>query len=143
MFESVDHVVVSVPEMQAAIAQYETILGTPVSRTGEPPGMGFTNAYFDFAGNSIELVCPTNDDGPVAKHVARTGGGMYLMSLRVDDMEATVADLRAKGVRLIGHHETRARASPCRTPCSSTPSRPPASSSRSPRARTPTNNART
>ena len=102
MFESVDHVVVSVPEMQAAIAQYETILGTPVSRTGEPPGMGFTNAYFDFAGNSIELVCPTNDDGPVAKHVARTGGGMYLMSLRVDDMEATVADLRAKGVRLIG-----------------------------------------
>lgn len=102
MFESIDHVVISVPDLDAGIAQYETILGTTVSRTGEPEGAGFKNAFFDFAGNSIELVSPTNDDGPVGKHVARSGGGMYLMALRVDDVEATVADLRGRGVALIG-----------------------------------------
>ena len=102
MFEAVDHVVISVPDLDAGIAQYEAILGTSVSRQGEPPGAGFRNAYFDSADNSVELVSPTNKDGPVGKHVARTGGGMYLLALRVDDVAATVADLRAKGVPLIG-----------------------------------------
>ena len=102
MFEAVDHVVISVPDLDAGIAQYEAILGTSVSRQGEPPGAGFKNAYFDFADNCIELVSPTSEDGPVGKHVARTGGGMYLMALRVVDVEATVSDLRAKGVPLIG-----------------------------------------
>ena len=102
MFDSIDHVVISVPDLDAGIAQYEAILGSSVSRTGEPEGAGFKNAFFDFAGNSIELVSPTNEDGPVGKHVARTGGGMYLMALHVDDVEATVADLRSRDIPLIG-----------------------------------------
>ena len=102
MVEDVDHVVISVPDLQAGITQYEAILGMPVSRTGEPPGAGFTNAVFQFGGSAVELVCPTTEGGPVGKHVARTGGGMYLLALRVDDVAATVARLRGKGVALIG-----------------------------------------
>ncbi len=102
MFEGLDHIVISTSDLDASVAQYEAILGMPVSRSGEPPGAGFKNAYFDFAASAVELVCPTNEDGPVAKHVARTGGGMYLLALRVDDVDATVADLRGRGVRLIG-----------------------------------------
>lgn len=102
MFEAVDHVVISVSDLDEGIAQYETILGMPVSRTGEPEGAGFKNAFFDFAASSVELVCPTNEDGPVGKHLGRTGGGMYLMALRVDDVEATVREMRGRGVPLIG-----------------------------------------
>ena len=102
MFEAVDHVVISVPDLDTGVAQYEEILGTKVSRQGEPPGAGFKNAYFDFADNCIELVSPTSEDGPVSKHVARTGGGMYLLALRVDDVAETVSALRTKGVPLSG-----------------------------------------
>ncbi len=75
MFEGVDHVVISVPDLDAGIAQYEAILGMTVSRTGEPEGAGFKNAFFDFATSSVELVCPTNEKGPVGSTWHGRAGG--------------------------------------------------------------------
>ncbi|MDP6606155.1 MAG: VOC family protein [Dehalococcoidia bacterium] len=102
MFEGIDHVVIAVEDLDAGIAQYEAIFGKPVDRTGEPPGVGFKNAYFDFGDSEIELVAPTSDQGPIASKIERSGQGVHLVAMRVDDIEATAADLRAKGVRLIG-----------------------------------------
>lgn len=102
MFQGIDHVVIAVADLQRGIEQYETIFGVDVSRTGEPPGAGFKNAYFDFEHSEVELVQPTSDQGPIANRLKSGGGGMYLMAMRVDDVDATVANLRGKGVRLIG-----------------------------------------
>ncbi len=101
MFLGVDHIVISVPDMEAGLEQYQTILGREVSRQGEPPGAGFLTAHFEFADTTVELVQPTNDSGPVARHVER-GGGMYLLAMRVDDLAATLTELRGQGVQLIG-----------------------------------------
>jgi methylmalonyl-CoA/ethylmalonyl-CoA epimerase len=60
------------------------------------------NAYFRFGDTYVELVAPTNDQAPVGRRVAASGEGTYLVAMRVDDVAATVAELRAKGVRLIG-----------------------------------------
>ena len=102
MFQGIDHVVVAVPDLQKGIEQYAAIFGRPISRTAEPPGAGYKAAHFDFPTTLVELISPTNDAGPVAKFVQRTGGGMYLMAMRVDDLSATVATLREKGIRLVG-----------------------------------------
>lgn len=102
MFEGIDHVVIAVEDLDAGIAQYEAIFGRSVDRSGEPEGAGFKNAYFEFGDTEVELVSPTSDQGPIASRLERGGAGVYLMAMRVDDIEATVADLRAKGVRLIG-----------------------------------------
>ena len=48
------------------------------------------------------LVQPTDETGPVARHVERTGGGVYLLAMAVEDIDATLADLRSQGLRLIG-----------------------------------------
>jgi methylmalonyl-CoA epimerase len=102
VFKGVDHVVIAVRDMEAAIKQYETIFGIPAVDRGEPPGAGFTNAYFRFGDSYVELVSPTNDTGPVGRRVAASGDGVYLMALAVDDLAATVAGLRGEGVRLLG-----------------------------------------
>lgn len=102
MFKGVDHVVVAVRDLEAAIQQYETIFGIPATDRGEPAGAGFKNAYFRFGGTFLELISPTNETGPVGRRVAAAGDGVYLVALAVDDLAAAVADLRAKGVRLIG-----------------------------------------
>lgn len=102
MFQGIDHVVIAVADLQRGIEQYEAIFGVDVSRTGEPPGAGFKNAYFDFEHTQVELVSPTDDKGPVGRRIAASGEGVYLMAMRVDDVDATVNELRAKGVRLIG-----------------------------------------
>ena len=69
---------------------------------GEPAGTGFKNAYFRFDTSYIELVSPTSDEGPVARRLAASGEGVYLVAVAVDDLAATLARLRAEGVRLIG-----------------------------------------
>ncbi|MDA0350919.1 MAG: VOC family protein [Chloroflexi bacterium] len=102
MFSGIDHVVISVKDMTESLAKYQAIFGREVSRTGEPPGAGFLTAHFDFEPTTVELVQPTDETGPVARHLERTGGGVYLMAMAVADIDATLVDLRAKGVRLIG-----------------------------------------
>lgn len=102
MFTGVDHVVIAVKDLDTAIAQYEALYGMPVSERGEPPGAGFTNAYFRFGDTFIELISPISDQGPVAKRLASSGDGPYLVAMRVDDIQQTLADLRGKGVRLLG-----------------------------------------
>jgi methylmalonyl-CoA/ethylmalonyl-CoA epimerase len=105
MFKGVDHVVIAVKDLDASIAQFQKLFGVPATDIGEPAGAGFRNAYFRFGGSDssyVELVAPTNDSGPVGRRVAGAGEGVYLVALAVDNLEQTLADLRDKGVRLIG-----------------------------------------
>jgi methylmalonyl-CoA/ethylmalonyl-CoA epimerase len=101
-FQGVDHVVIAVKDLDASIAQFEKLYGVPATDIGEPAGAGFKNAYFRFGPTYLELVAPTNDTGPVGRRVAASGEGVYLIAVRVDNLEEAVADLRAKGVRLVG-----------------------------------------
>ena len=102
MFQGIDHIVIAVPDMAEGLQQYQAIFGRDVDRRGEPPSAGFLTAHFDFNGTTVELVQPTNETGPVGRMVERSGGGVYLLAMRVDDLDATVAELRGRGVRLIG-----------------------------------------
>jgi methylmalonyl-CoA/ethylmalonyl-CoA epimerase len=43
----------------------------------------------------------TSPDGPIAKHIEKNGEGIQHIALRVDDLEAALAELKAKGIRLI------------------------------------------
>jgi methylmalonyl-CoA/ethylmalonyl-CoA epimerase len=52
-------------------------------------------------GVRIELLEATSDDSPIAGYVAKRGPGLHHITLRVDDIEAALAQLRARGVRLI------------------------------------------
>ena len=59
-------------------------------------------AHFIPAGESaIELLEATAEDSPIAKYVAKRGPGLHHLTLRVDDIRAALARLKAKGVRLI------------------------------------------
>jgi methylmalonyl-CoA/ethylmalonyl-CoA epimerase len=102
MTKAVDHVVIAVKDLDAAIRQYETISGVQATDLGEPAGAGFRNAYFRLGSSYVELVSPTGDEGPVARRLAASGEGVYLVAVAVDDLAATLSRLRAEGVRLIG-----------------------------------------
>jgi methylmalonyl-CoA/ethylmalonyl-CoA epimerase len=102
MFKGVDHVVVAVKDLDAAVGRYETIYGTAVSDRSEAPAAGMQMAFFRFGDSYIELVSNIGDQGPIAKRLADLGEGVHLVAMRVDDLEKTVAELRDKGIRLVG-----------------------------------------
>ncbi len=49
----------------------------------------------------IELLEATEPDSPVGRFVARHGGGLHHVALRVPDLEAAAARLRAAGAKLL------------------------------------------
>ncbi len=49
----------------------------------------------------IELLEATSADSPLARFIAKRGEGLHHVSLRVDDLAATVEKLKRDGVRLI------------------------------------------
>ena len=103
MVQKIDHVVIAVNDLNEGMAQYEKTLGVKPSRTGERPSDGFKSAFYDLPGGGfLELIQPTDATGPVAKGLAARGEGVYLVALAVEDIEAEVAGMRARGIRLIG-----------------------------------------
>ena len=102
MFKGLDHMVVAVKDLDASVKRYETIYGTEVSDRSEAPAAGMKMAFFRFGESYVELVSNLGEEGPIAKRLADRGEGVHLVALKVDDLDKTLADLREKGVRLVG-----------------------------------------
>jgi methylmalonyl-CoA epimerase len=102
MFKGVDHIVVAVKDLDAAVRRYETIYGTKVSDRSEAPAAGMKMAFFRFGESYVELVSNIDDQGPIARRLTERGEGVHLVAMKVDDLEKAVAELREKGVRLVG-----------------------------------------
>jgi methylmalonyl-CoA/ethylmalonyl-CoA epimerase len=58
-------------------------------------------AFLPLGEAEIELLESTSPDGPVAKYIEKNGEGIQHLALRVDNLEAALAELKAQGVRLI------------------------------------------
>ena len=49
----------------------------------------------------IELLEATSDDSPIARFIAKRGEGLHHVSVRVADLEGTVARLKKSGTRFV------------------------------------------
>jgi methylmalonyl-CoA epimerase len=98
---TLDHVGIAVTDLAAALAFYRDALGLEVE-AAEEVGSQRVRAHFIPAGESaLELLEATADDSPIARYTAKRGPGLHHITLRVDDIDAALAQLKARGVRLI------------------------------------------
>ena len=101
MKATIDHIGIAVGDLGASLAFFRDALGLELDAPEDVPSQR-VRAHFLQAGEAaIELVEPTADDSPIAKFVAKRGPGIHHVALRVDDLVAALAELKAKGVRLI------------------------------------------
>jgi methylmalonyl-CoA epimerase len=102
MFKGVDHIVVAVKDIDASVERYEAIYGTTVSDRSENAQAGMKMAFFRFEGSYVELVSNLGDTGPIAQRLEQRGEGVHLVAMKVDDLDKTLEELRANGIRLVG-----------------------------------------
>ncbi|HEY8489794.1 MAG TPA: VOC family protein [Dehalococcoidia bacterium] len=104
MFKALDldHLAVATRDLDAAINTYRENFGLEAERWGEVPALGIRNAVLPVGEAFIELITPLTGEGPVARFLEERGEGMYLISIAVDDLDAAMADLRERGVRVMG-----------------------------------------
>jgi methylmalonyl-CoA epimerase len=96
-----DHVGIAVKDLAAALAFYRDALGLHVEAPEEVTSQR-VRAHFIPAGQSaLELLEATADDSAIAKYITTRGPGLHHITLRVDDIHAALAQLSARGVRLV------------------------------------------
>ncbi len=96
----IDHIAIAVQDLEAAVATYQDNFGLTKVKGGEVPSLGIRNAFLQIGDSQIELVTPLSEQGPIADFLAKQGGGMYLLSLEVDDLDAAIAELQDNGARV-------------------------------------------
>ncbi len=98
---SINHVAIVVEDMEKSLTFWRDALGIELHELRDVPAEKSQVAFLPVAGAEIELVKPTSDDSGLAKYLAKRGPGMHHVCLEVDDIASMMAQLKAKGIRLI------------------------------------------
>ncbi len=99
--KKINHVAVVVSDIDQALTFWQDALGLHLHHVEEVPSQKAVVAFLPVGDSEVELVKPTTDDSGLAKFLAEKGGGMHHLCIEVDDIDAKLAELKEKGVRLI------------------------------------------
>ena len=97
----VDHIGIAVRDIETAKKFYEDVLGMTVNGVEEVAEQKVKVCFIPCGDSELELLESTAPDGPIAKFIEARGEGMQHVAIRVDNIEQAIADLLAKGVRMI------------------------------------------
>jgi len=99
--QKINHVAIAVPDLEASLTFWRDALGLAVDHVEDVPSQKSMVAFIPCGDSEVELVKPTAEDTGVAKFIAERGGGMHHLCFQVDNIEEMLADMKAKGIRLI------------------------------------------
>ena len=102
----IDHIAVVVDDIEGALNFWREGLGMEMTHLEEVQEQESIVAFLPTGGSEVELVKPTTDTSGVAKYLAKRGPGMHHICVEVDDIHATLAQLKAKGIKLINETPT-------------------------------------
>jgi methylmalonyl-CoA/ethylmalonyl-CoA epimerase len=97
----VDHIGIAVKNLEEAKKFYTEVLGMTALGEEVVEQQKVKVCFIPSGDSEVELLESTSPDGPIAKFIEKNGEGIQHIALRVDNIEAALADLKAKGVRLI------------------------------------------
>ena len=94
-----DHIGIAVRSLEATKI-YE-LLGLSVQHTEVVETQRVRTAFLSVGDSNLELLEPTSPESPIARFIEKHGEGIHHICLRVDDIEAHLARLKAEGYRLV------------------------------------------
>ena len=98
---TLDHIGIAVSNLDEALAFYRDALGLEVSPAHEVPSERVRAVFVAVGEPALELLEATSSESAIARFVDRRGPGLHHITLRVEDIDAALAELRKRGVTLI------------------------------------------
>jgi methylmalonyl-CoA/ethylmalonyl-CoA epimerase len=97
----IDHIGIAVKDLQAAVKWYEDTLGLKSTGTETVDEQKAKIAFLPCGEGELEFLETTDPEGPIGRFIEKNGEGIQHIALRVDSIDAALAELKEKGVRLI------------------------------------------
>ena len=108
----IEHIGIATRSIEESLGFWRDALGLEVRHTETVEEQGVHVAMLPAGEPRVELLEPTGPDSPVAKFLEKRGPGIHHVAVRVPDIRAALARLKAGGARLIDE-EPRAGAGGC------------------------------
>jgi methylmalonyl-CoA epimerase len=96
----IDHLGIAVRSIAEARKFYEA-LGLSVEATETVEAERVRAAMVPLGDSRIELLEATDEASVIAKFISKRGEGLHHVAIAVPDIEAAVAEMKRKGVRLV------------------------------------------
>ena len=107
--ERIDHICIAVKDVKQAEEKYSKIFDLePIFRYVEEKEK-INVVRFMIGEVAFEVLEATDPDSNVAKFIERNGEGVYLISFKVPDVAESMAEMKAKGVKLLDETPRRWR----------------------------------
>src|ERR1700694_1149140 len=100
MPKRIDHVAIIVRNIEQALVFYRDTLGIEPSVVKEVPTEQVRIAFLPMGGpggSEIELIEPTTADSSLSKFLDKRGEGLHHICLEVQDIDAALAEMQARG----------------------------------------------
>ena len=102
MIVGLEHVAISVSDLDEAVARFVDDLGLLLEGIEDVPAALTRTAFVPVAGpTSIELVTPLHGQGPLVGSLAKRGPGLHHLCFRVANIIQAMDALKARGVKFI------------------------------------------
>jgi methylmalonyl-CoA/ethylmalonyl-CoA epimerase len=97
----INHLGIATKGIDEALKFWSEALGLENVHTEVVEDQKVRVAMLPIGESRVELLEPMSDDSPISKFLEKRGGGIHHIAVEVDNIEATLAQLKAKGMRLI------------------------------------------
>ncbi len=97
----IDHIGVAVKSIETGKRFWKDILGLDFEGSETVEEQKVTTAFFPVGDSEVELLESIDPDGPIARYLEKKGEGIQHVAFRVDNIEASLKELKEKGIRLI------------------------------------------
>jgi methylmalonyl-CoA epimerase len=96
-----DHIGIATPTIDEGLAIWRDALGLEPHVTEEVAEQGVKVCMLPVGDTHVELLEPLSSDSAVGKFLAKRGPGIHHIAIEVQDINASLAELKKKGARLI------------------------------------------
>ncbi|MEI6592093.1 MAG: methylmalonyl-CoA epimerase [Holophagaceae bacterium] len=97
----INHLGIATPALAEAMERMSRLFDMGPEHTEEVAEQKVKTAFFPVGESTLEYLESTDPEGPIGKFLAKRGPGIHHVCFEVDDIDAAVAGLLAKGVRMI------------------------------------------
>ncbi|MGA8474311.1 MAG: methylmalonyl-CoA epimerase [Candidatus Cybelea sp.] len=97
----IDHVAIVVRDLEATLRLYTETLGFREIYREVIYDQGVEAVGLEAGGSSVELLLPLDEGSAIARYRGDAAAKLHHTAYRVSDIEAKLAELKGKGVRLI------------------------------------------
>lgn len=107
MLRKVEHIAIAVTDIEAAIRHYRDVWKVEVAHRERVDDQGVDEAMLPIGDTYLQLLGATGPTTTVGRFLERQGPGLHHIAYEVDDLEDTLAELKAAGIRLIDEEPRR------------------------------------